>query len=329
MEPISAAIAAGGTLVNGLANAISQKKQNEQNIQLQWDMMRYQNDYNKPINQMQRLKEAGINPHLAYSQGGIQNQSAAPVAQNHAAPQYNFDIQQVLQAKLLDAQIKNMNADTEQKKATTEQTQVTTSISKKELDNYDERFRADIEQTKSQTNINLATYDEKRQNIINLISQNEELQQKIELLKSQKKLTDEDINRVIQLTAVLQAQVELVREQTKTEQVKRSNIEADTRNKNEQTKNLELNNSLLAKFGLVEKLAQIGLTNAQIRMVDANMKKIPLEISNLKKGATLGEYISLIDDVITDLGDFIDDKLGTPKHRRLSTSKPKINSLGK
>lgn len=310
MDPITAGIATAGTLVNGLANGISQQKQNEQNIKLQWDMMHYQNDYNKPINQMQRLKEAGINPHLAYSQGGIQNQSAQPVPQTHQAPQYNFDIQQVLQAKLLDAQIKNMNADTQQKIATTEQTQVTTSISRKDLDNYDVKFQADLKNVQSQTDVNLATYDEKRQNIINMISQNEEIKNKIELLKSQKRLTDEDINRVIQFTAVLKSQVDLIQEQTKTESVRRSNIEADTRNKNEQTKNLELNNSLLAQFGLVEKLAQLGLTNAQIRMINGNLSKLPLEISSMKKNAAIGELVGYLQGFIIDSGKYVDGLFG-------------------
>ena len=35
-------------------------------------------EYNKPINQMARLAEAGINPHMAYSKGTINN-IASPV----------------------------------------------------------------------------------------------------------------------------------------------------------------------------------------------------------------------------------------------------------
>ena len=38
----------------------------------------YENAYNHPKQQMQRLKEAGLNPNLVYGSGAAQNQSATP-----------------------------------------------------------------------------------------------------------------------------------------------------------------------------------------------------------------------------------------------------------
>ena len=38
----------------------------------------YENAYNHPKQQMQRLREAGLNPNLVYGLGAAQNQSATP-----------------------------------------------------------------------------------------------------------------------------------------------------------------------------------------------------------------------------------------------------------
>lgn len=42
------------------------------------DMWNRQNEYNSPIQQMQRLKDAGLNPNLMYGQGNVGNASSAP-----------------------------------------------------------------------------------------------------------------------------------------------------------------------------------------------------------------------------------------------------------
>lgn len=42
------------------------------------DMWNRQNEYNSPLNQMQRLKDAGLNPNLMYEQGNVGNASNAP-----------------------------------------------------------------------------------------------------------------------------------------------------------------------------------------------------------------------------------------------------------
>lgn len=48
------------------------------------DMWNRQNEYNSPVQQMQRLKEAGLNPNLMYGQGSTGNASSAP---QYDAPQ--------------------------------------------------------------------------------------------------------------------------------------------------------------------------------------------------------------------------------------------------
>lgn len=72
----AAAISAGAALAGTAATTMSTGKLNKKNRQWQEDRMREQNAYNHPSQQMARLREAGINPHLAYSQGSISNSSA-------------------------------------------------------------------------------------------------------------------------------------------------------------------------------------------------------------------------------------------------------------
>ncbi len=91
MEPVTTAalIGAGSSLVSSLFGRKGQKDANQTNIQLQreanqnrmqlaeyafdrdvemWEMQR---DYNRPEAQMERLKAAGLNPHLVYGSGTV------------------------------------------------------------------------------------------------------------------------------------------------------------------------------------------------------------------------------------------------------------------
>lgn len=50
-------------------NSVSSSKANKQALKQQWKIYEDQKEYNKPINQMARLQEAGLNPNLVY--GGL------------------------------------------------------------------------------------------------------------------------------------------------------------------------------------------------------------------------------------------------------------------
>lgn len=89
----SAAIAAGGSFLSGLAGGLfagrQQRRQYKLNLKLQkqqqdWQrqMWEMQNMYNLPKNELRRLLDAGINPALAFSNGGA---AAAPVPQSGSA----------------------------------------------------------------------------------------------------------------------------------------------------------------------------------------------------------------------------------------------------
>jgi len=109
---------AGNTMTSGLFGLASnlltnrgaknrQRLADQQNVKF-WKM---QNEYNTPANQMKRLKDAGLNPNLIYGSGSANTGIAGGVAPSKPAP-YNVKNPVPLQAMLLDAQIKNINADT-------------------------------------------------------------------------------------------------------------------------------------------------------------------------------------------------------------------------
>lgn len=89
------------------------KKQVEDNIKF-WNM---QNEYNLPSAQLQRLRDAGLNPLLMYGEGGISGNLAQQAPQPAQAPhgaQGNAHIAaefNLANVELLKAQIDNLKAD--------------------------------------------------------------------------------------------------------------------------------------------------------------------------------------------------------------------------
>lgn len=128
MEPISAAIAAGASLIGTGATAYAQGKMNKKTRE--WNEKMYgiqrkdslsdwtmQNQYNSPSAQMERLKMAGLNPALVYGKGTIDNQtgsvrSTEAKSWNPQAPAFNFG--QAAEAGIsayYDSRIKNQQVD--------------------------------------------------------------------------------------------------------------------------------------------------------------------------------------------------------------------------
>lgn len=82
---VSGAMGIGGTAKASSDAVKAVEKQNEGNLLLaqyaydaDLDMWNRQNDYNTPLNQMARLKDAGLNPNLMYGQGNTGNASSSP-----------------------------------------------------------------------------------------------------------------------------------------------------------------------------------------------------------------------------------------------------------
>lgn len=72
-----------GNYTTNQANNMSQANSIRQFI-MQDYFMNKQNEYNKPVNQIKRLREANLNPALVYGNGGVSNTSAGPSGGNQA-----------------------------------------------------------------------------------------------------------------------------------------------------------------------------------------------------------------------------------------------------
>jgi len=91
------------------ANKAMAEYQNQQNLK-QWER---QNQYNSPTQQMQRLKEAGINPNMAYAKGTINNTvSSSPRMERAEAKSLTQNMPQLGNFMSL-AQIQQMKQQTE------------------------------------------------------------------------------------------------------------------------------------------------------------------------------------------------------------------------
>lgn len=90
INPVAAAVSslidfAGNSIMSNSANKKS-KRAAMQSFLWQNYLMDKQNEYNKPINQMKRFYEAGLNPMLIYGQQNLSaNPSSAPEATVHAS----------------------------------------------------------------------------------------------------------------------------------------------------------------------------------------------------------------------------------------------------
>lgn len=187
-----------GNLFTNSQNRRSIEETNRLNYQMQqeqlaWNerMWHMNNEYNTPANQMQRLKEAGLNPNLLYGNPS-QGTSSAPAQGTNPAQAQAFQMQGfgdmfsnaqqlMMQKKANDAQIKLMNSQAEQM-------DVETQLKKKDLGTYDKRTaqmeelnRAIISNYEAQTNSILEKYPHEI----------DEIQARIGLLAEQENLTRE------------------------------------------------------------------------------------------------------------------------------------------
>lgn len=113
------------------------KMQNQWNLE-QWNR---ENDYNSPTRQMSRLKAAGLNPDLAYAQGGSFTPAAASPEMTSGAgsspadmsaygnlPTYGDVAPAAMNAALTAAQIKNIDANTKKTDSETDKNKIESDI---------------------------------------------------------------------------------------------------------------------------------------------------------------------------------------------------------
>lgn len=165
----AAVIGLGSSLLGSLFNSDSQSKANKFNLELaklqnQWNIEQWQreNAYNTPANQMKRLKDAGVNPNLAYANGGIMNTAASSpnLTAGHVDPvQYNLpsmgEVTSALNSTaLIESQKKNIDADTAAKNAAAGNTNVSTELLRSDLAFRDALNHGALELQSSQITLN-------------------------------------------------------------------------------------------------------------------------------------------------------------------------------
>lgn len=184
----------GGGLISGGLGAIgsifsnnAQKKENERNREFTeymydrqfdnsikvWNM---QNKYDLPSAQKQRLIDAGLNPDLMYSGKGVSpspNLLAAVAGSPSAGslPGYGGVVDAFNQGRLLDAQIRNIDADTKQKESQTVGQNYTNDILSSDAKFADAKNSGIIRTQDVLIEDTSAAADLKRQQIINLQEQ--------------------------------------------------------------------------------------------------------------------------------------------------------------
>lgn len=130
--PVLETIAAGASIGSTIANPILQSLQNKANrqfVEKQYRTQRadavadrdYENAYNSPAAQMQRLKEAGLNPHLALG-GGNQGGVSSPTKQasTNSAPTQAPQVDVGYLSQFMDMRQRNATINLTEKQAENE-----------------------------------------------------------------------------------------------------------------------------------------------------------------------------------------------------------------
>lgn len=79
-------------LTNTGLNMWNTWRTNEQAYDQSRKLWNLNNEYNKPINQMKRLEEAGLNPFLVYGNGATGNTSAQPSSPSVQGTKFNLNM---------------------------------------------------------------------------------------------------------------------------------------------------------------------------------------------------------------------------------------------
>lgn len=139
MSVAAAAIAGGAGLLSSILGGINDKKAYQRDRKDALEDWHRNNEYNSPKAQMQRYKEAGLNPQLIYGQGTPGNASATPVSQQKSGnPSYKPNLQEIYgEARRLQANMQQVQQTVENLK--TNQELMSTNI---ELQNQLKEFRS-------------------------------------------------------------------------------------------------------------------------------------------------------------------------------------------
>lgn len=225
--------------------------QNAENLK-QWKRV---NAYNHPVNQVQRLKAAGLNPGLLYGQPPVNTAAPSPTMQasRDMPTNYNFVGPDVLGAARTMAEIKNINANTNKQ-------------------NEEAKTEASLRQSRID-NLNAAT--------ANLLKQNEDIASKIQQRIHENNLTDAQVKQLgferLMERKRFGLDVQRLQNETKMTDAEVSKMSADTQKALAEAKvtNREYDEMVwtfaMRQAGLS---ASVNLTNAQIEQANATARKI-------------------------------------------------------
>lgn len=107
----AASISATSDLINNGLNMWNTWRSNEQAYDQSRKLWDLNNEYNKPINQMKRLEEAGLNPFLVYGNGATGNTSSQPSSPSVQGNRFNIKgLENLVLAKQLEAMDENLDS---------------------------------------------------------------------------------------------------------------------------------------------------------------------------------------------------------------------------
>lgn len=140
----AASDSAGSNVMSNSAN-VKSKRATMMQYALVNQLMDKQNEYNKPINQMARLREAGLNPNLVYGDGGATIASASggnPSAPDITPASGTFSLIGKMQAL---QSMKQSEANIDETKARTASIDENIALKKQELDLRTKELNAQVQ----------------------------------------------------------------------------------------------------------------------------------------------------------------------------------------
>lgn len=231
-----------------------QKELMDYQYNLERSMFDYANNYNKPINQMIRLREAGLNPNLVYGNGSVAGNTAGsapsisiPSAKGPESVGINDAIsayQLGLDTKIKESQLGNLEA--QRLKTNAERIRIENETQSKEFYqllnnakatglyyNNDYLRRTINDRVEQQALRTTLLKDESILNGFRIVQEQIKIKimdQQLENLKAQEKLTHETVSKVIAEAKLTKKQADLIVEKIDTQKVLTKKEKAELNN---------------------------------------------------------------------------------------------------
>lgn len=225
---VGAALVSGGfSALNGILGNIFAKKANQTQFDQTVKLWNMNNEYNKPINQIARLKEAGLNPNLMYNNSssavGNSTAPAAPSAPNYQSPLNRVaeELGTITQLKLQQKELEGKKLDNEQKA-----TNIQTSLIQNDLmrQEYEQKNAMNPLLLTEQNQRNAAMMrDIKAKDIANEVAQ-KTMQLRIYGINEENKAKAYDVLKAMNETTLQLMDVRVKKQQIKTEIAKRQRM---------------------------------------------------------------------------------------------------------